>query len=205
MNEMFHIETGIRISISEGVMDTSGDERQVICDLWGKNGDATFLAFADDGLIWGKLNGKGLFIGRDAQPGAGTIPPYSPELRWKTLWKAHLFNIEREIRVWKEGEVLRYALMTEDADPEANWYDEKQILLGTDKVDSAVVTEQKITFTRVEDLAGEWHAPPVGPDDFRRRAMRLRIRHYLSEDKDTGVLRVWASRVAEMISRGEEK
>src|SRR5437879_2621870 len=60
------------------------------------------LAHADDGVIWGRLDGEVLRIARDV---AGQNPEAlacSPPLRVETLQQARLFGKLAELLVWRE-------------------------------------------------------------------------------------------------------
>src|SRR2546423_717921 len=69
------------------------------------------LAYADDGVIWGKLTA-------DEQLRASTdiAPKISPELRWKTLQQAYIFGEQDEVRLWREGDDWQVRLVIGDAD-----------------------------------------------------------------------------------------
>lgn len=54
------------------------------------------LAFADDGVIWGKMDGEDLVTSNDIDPNV------SPKLRGKTLQQAFLFDEKEEIRLFRD-------------------------------------------------------------------------------------------------------
>lgn len=150
--------------------------------------ECKLLAFADDGLIWGKVeNGKVTLSGNN-------FPEFSPQLRPETLEEARLFNNQSEVYLWRTDDGWQARRITDGSGEIVDYYDEKHILWGN--------THQGVKggFTAVSDGAlGFRHAIPVEvtKDKFsnNRRPLRLKVRHYLTQDENTGVMIVTLSRL----------
>lgn len=152
----------------------------------------TMLAYADDGVIWGKVEQGNLLTSRDTFPQAQV----SPALRPLTLQQLWLFGPQAELLLWCADDQWQARLIVEGAGTTSEFFDEWQILWGTrcEMVQSG--------FTLVADGALEHrHAPPIeiaadlfSPDE-DRRPLRLQVRHYLETTPDTGLLRVHFSRL----------
>lgn len=141
---------------------------------------AYLLAFADDGVIWGRLVGETLSL-------AGQhFPNTSPPLRLLTLQQAHLFGTEGEIRLWRQDAGFAARRIFDQPDTQESAFDEGQILWGTQ------VVERKDGFTRLADgRQGLHHVPPLeipalafAPAPTLYRPLRLVVRHYLRHDAD---------------------
>lgn len=145
------------------------------------------LAYADDGVIWGKLTAdEQLMTSNDI------APKISPELRWKTLQQAYIFGEQDEVRLWREGEDWQARLVIGDAD-ETDTIDEYHILWGTE------AKESKDGFTQVREVRqqGMDHIVPleVMTDELRKRRLKLLARHLIEYDEDSGEARITLSRL----------
>jgi CRISPR-associated protein (TIGR03984 family) len=153
-------------------------------------GLTTLLAHADDGLIWGRVQGSEVRIAHDF------FPDISPPLRAETLWQLWLFSPQGELYLWQDGGTWRRRAITE-GDGESEYYDEHQMLWG-------VCGQQAHDgFTLVyEGQQGLAHAVPLEVPqtafDGERHPLRLRIRHYLTPEPESGLLRVTLSRLVEL-------
>lgn len=165
--------------------------------LWGPIEDRPWpvlLGFCDDGVLWGALTPTGLVIASDARSDLG------PRLRQETLQRLHLFDQTRELRIWRGPRQLEAAwIADEEGAAEDLAYDEEQILLGVEPIGSPGGVGG-VEFTPVRDLRGEWHAPPVPHAAFRPRDVRLRLRHYLVPEPETGMLVVGRSRLVTLLA-----
>ena len=161
-----------------------------------RRGLSYLLAHADDGVIWGWMDGPDLLLSH--QP----FPKISPELREPTLQQARLFGPDAELMVWRDGEGCWQARLLCDENecdenaPDAPWcFDEAQVLWGDRREGEA-----SLGFTLVSDgQQGLRHAvpPPDGEIIFPEpgyRPLRLGIRHYLEPDED-GMLVIVHSRL----------
>lgn len=150
-------------------------------------GEATLLAYADDGIIWGKVENGHL----DLAP--------SPSPAWKTeqILEVWLFNQQTAWHLWKETPNLWQGWSLQEED-EGGWrgecYDEPYFLWGTH------YEGREGNFTQVrEGERGLRQAIPLRveaalfADETNRYPLRMWVRHYLEAD-ETGVLRVTLSR-----------
>lgn len=157
----------------------------------GHDADWQLLAFADDGLIWGKIEAGSLSLSGD------NFPEISPAWREQTLQEARLFNNNEQIHLWRSDDRWQAIRITDGTGDAIDYYDEPQILWGN------TFQEQKNGFTRVSDGSlGFRHAVPLvveqskfGSEKNKRRPLRLTVRHYLTKDETTGVMTVTLSRL----------
>ena len=174
--------------------------------LKGKATDGmVLLAHADDGVIWGRVRNGEFDTPQIDRPDFKQVT-----LRPITLQMARLFDETTEIFLWRVDEGSWRARQVTDAmggegnDPRFRQrFDEYQVLWGTGIIDFDG------EFSLANDGEEEFHhAPPVGIDigsfapeheiQIRRRGkrnLRLKVRHYLESDGETGWLRVAQSRL----------
>ena len=160
------------------------------------------LAHQDDGVIWGAAAGDGAWVLSSQVAGC------SPQPVSERLWSARLFNAQREILLWRDGDGAWQAREIADEVGEGEpafveWYDEPQLLWGDHGKHEVV---NGVTFAVLEEGAqGLRHAPPIalpfdanGSLGSRNRACLL-VRHYLARED---VARVVASRLVELCACG---
>ena len=145
------------------------------------------LAFADDGLIWGRVENAELFLSGEA------FSDISPPLRVETLQEARLFNQTAQLHLWRSNGGWQARRIIDGQGDAVEYYDEAQILWGN----TLQAVEQG--FTRLSDgLRGFQHAPPLRFDNAnfkKKRPLRLIVRHYLSKDEKSGLVGVTLSRL----------
>lgn len=137
------------------------------------------LAFADDGVIWGRFDG--------AWKWSGESFPVSPPLRWNTLQQIRLFGKDAEVFVWRANGKWAGRVIADGAGDKREYYDELQWLWG------ARDGEAKDGFALMRDGGqGLRHAPPV------KIAIKgkLQTRNYLDYDED-GRVKIIASRLVD--------
>ena len=176
-------------------------------DLWSLVTDTGFnvagpgwiLVQADDGVLWGKVeNGQPVFPkGVD-----GTVCPTT-----KTAWSVRVFNSKAELLLWKDDATWRWRILTDADVSEPNvkwteWIEEKMMLYGT----GAKCLDGDFS-TMSEGAEGLVHTVPLAlPTKAFNHAdkdgkpvpyhpLRLVVRHYLEEDKNTGMVKIVASRL----------
>lgn len=152
--------------------------------------DDMLLAHAIDGVIWGRVS--------NGQPQPLTSHhidhKISPELRVETLQQLRLFNAERELYLWRDGDgwQARYANEFPDENTQAV-LEEYHILWGTKG------TLKKHGFTLLEDGSqGLRHIIPIDASGVNEKNIRacMRIHHYLSDNSKTHETRITYSRLA---------
>lgn len=155
------------------------------------------LAHADDGVIWGRLDGGHLTTSYDAAQGNSEALLVCPPLRLETIQQARLFAEQAELLLWRGGNKTWHARLIRNAKDgdTVEWQDaidEPQILWGTDPL------PLQHGFTLMRDGAqGLRHAVPLEVRDHsteQSRPLRLDVRHYLKDDP-TGFTRIVASRL----------
>jgi len=156
------------------------------------------LAHQDDGVIWGAAAGNGAWVLSSQVAGC------SPQPVSERLWSARLFNAQREILLWRDGDgAWRAREIADEAgagEPAfVEWYDEPQLLWGTH---GEHVSAGGVTFTLLRDGSqGLQHAAPAAiPLKDEAGALagqrpRLIVRHYLAKED---VARVAASRLVRL-------
>ncbi len=148
------------------------------------------LAHADDGVIWGKVIASA--EGAQIIFPPTTLLPQAP-LRTETLIMVRCFDVQQELFLWRlnEGE-WRARRIADGVGEPCDYYDERQILWGTQ------ATEAANGFVKmIEGAQGMLHAPPVellaSDGQNQEHRVRLPVRHYLLNDE--GWLRVGYSRL----------
>lgn len=141
----------------------------------------TLLAFADDGVIWGRLVDKKLVTG-----------PGQPELHGKTLQQAFAFGEDDEVRLFRDELGDWKARCVVDVGNVENVIVESQILWGDKSVgrqgDFLEVSEFRKgipnQFLPVDDVFNE------------EECVRLEVHHMVTYDEQTGEARIALSRLA---------
>ena len=150
---------------------------EICLQLASRLGSQAFLlAFADDGVIWGRVEDGTLPLSSQA------FPQISPPLRRSTIQHLHIFNQNQgEIRLWRDKNTLRAVHITDHPASNPDAMDESYILWGT----RAVATKDGFTLVE-EGLRGFRHAVPIQIDSpyFKNgHPLRLEVRHYLAYDE----------------------
>jgi len=157
----------------------------------------TLLAHADDGVIWGRVQSGKLTTSHEV------FDTVSPPLRAETLQQARLFGPRAELLLWRAGAGWGLRVIKDESGEEGEYYDEAQLLWGN------LWEQSRDGFTLVsEGRQGLRHAPPVdlasGDFDGEHHPLRLQVRHYLTTDPGTGLLRVTLSRLIQVAHNGKE-
>ena len=148
------------------------------------------LAHAEDGVIWGRFDNEKLKT-------SGEVFTEFAELRSQTLQQCRMFGDKCEVMLWKIGKDWK-ARSIEDTNNQDCLPDEHQILWGTK------AEKEKDGFTLVADgQEGLKHAVPLVSIPFDQsknlyRPLRLTVRHYLDEEPNTGIVRVYLSRLVDL-------
>jgi CRISPR-associated protein (TIGR03984 family) len=154
------------------------------------------LAHCDDGVVWGRREPGGWRL--SSQP----FPDVSPRLSEGNVQQFRLFGPQSEILVWRTEDGLLGRWLTHAPDGvEASLRLEKQeyILVG-----DRVLQPVREGFTVVGDGRGSRHAVPLVcpesqfPAQPRRHPLRLTVWHYFAADEQSGIVRIVASRLADV-------
>jgi CRISPR-associated protein (TIGR03984 family) len=148
------------------------------------------LAHADDGVIWGRVDGETLTTSH------AIAPRISPELRSVTLEQCRLFDESGELLIWQDDAGWHARLATDEEGASNDRFQEDQLLWGT------AVEKQTDTFTLLSEGAqGLRHAVPirVSSEQLKQHELRLRVRHYIAYDEASGEARVALSRLVTLL------
>ena len=175
------IESGIDVPVSSSealkswlVKQAEGQE-----NCW-------LLAHADDGVIWGYVNGVSLALSGDA---FYVSPPFNPS----TLQQARLFWDSGEILIWRGVHGLVGRKIIEGQGEEVEFFDTKPLLWGTE------VESTSGNFVLLgEGEQGLRHAPPLVIAGNQGPEARLVVRNYLSYEEDSGQAYVSLNRLVEL-------
>ena len=167
--------------------DIEGLEAFALAANEALQGKTVLLAFADDGVIWGRFEEDSLHTSGEF------FPDVSPPLRKETLQQMHIFNVKGEIRLWRTQEGFRAVYIHDTESEHEQALDESYLLWGTR------YHKTKSGFSLVsEGERGFFHAPPLllmpGVFTPQSHPLRLCIRHYLDFD-ETGSAYITLSRL----------
>ena len=138
------------------------------------------LAFADDGLIWGRFEGKWHW--------SGEVFPVSPRFRPLTLQQIRLFGRDAEVFLWRSNDRWLGRVIIEGEGERHEYLDEPNRLWGR------MEGEQKNGFALMQDSGqGLRHAPPLEI----ALSGKIYLRHYLAYDDD-GCVKIIASRLIDV-------
>ena len=168
-------------------------------------GTQWLLAHCDDGVTWGRCEQDKWKL--SSKP----FSHISPELSSVNLQQLRLFGAEREILIWCgengfQGRIL--ADTGEQVEEELRPKEESQILIG-----DRLLKGPCDGFSLVGEAGGSRHAVPLCCDekDFEKDnpfqwPLRLVVKHYMSQDAGTGVVRIAASRLVNVrdITKGKK-
>ena len=162
-------------------------------------GATWLLAHSDDGVTWGKRSPAGW------QTGAEVFPQVSPPITVSTLLELRLFGEEEEIFMWRSRDGLRGRKL-QDIDGVVHEAvrpkDEIRVLVG-----DHLVEPSREGFSRVGSATGAEQVVPLSLDrhvfDAARWPLRLQVRHYFQEDRETGAVRIAATRLVDVRVEGK--
>jgi CRISPR-associated protein (TIGR03984 family) len=167
-----------------------------------KNGGKWLLAHCDDGVVWGKRGAN-----NDLVTSHQFAPTLSPPLRLITLQQAFVFGPRGEARLWR-GE-MNWEERAMQGDPTGDHIDEDHILWGTEQV--RLFEREGFTHVRERRQQGMEHVVPikVSPQELAQRRLKLRVRHFIHRDPETGEARIFFSRLVDVFitptQRSEEQ
>lgn len=154
-----------------------------------QHGFTFLLAYADDGVIWGKFNANGLKLSGEV------FPEVQVKLRATTLQQARLFGKSAELLVWKSDQGWSGRLIADEtSEPEASLV-EQNWLWGTLGEKGKAAGEFTLL---IEGKQGLQHAPPITGLSAGDR-VALTVRHYIKYDNVTGQARIGLSRLVDLV------
>jgi CRISPR-associated protein (TIGR03984 family) len=145
------------------------EDKQALLEWIEKNaqGMKYMLAFADDGVIWGRFDGGKALL----------APEISPELHPQTLQRAYLFGETAQILVYKDGQAFRQLLTNDDDPGNADRIELSYILWG----EGGGSSFQDGFTLMVEGRQGLRHMLPL--KDVQGKRAALKVRHYVDYDE----------------------
>lgn len=154
------------------------------------HGLTTLLAFADDGVVWGRIEENGKLLTAYEAVGSGAA------LRPITLQEARLFGEDGEVLVWKTRDGFKARYLTDHGFKTTQ--DERMLLWG----DTSEGLKNGFSLLR-DGAQGMAHAVPfeVKPGTSDRNPAtppRLVVRHLIEQDETTGMARIAASRLVRL-------
>jgi CRISPR-associated protein (TIGR03984 family) len=174
------------------VIDGAGDSVSLATVKW-------LLAHCHDGVTWGILKDRSWVLS------SGAFPEVSPVISKNNLLELRLFGEDRELLIWRTDAGFSGRCLVDNGEPDndnpCRPDTEKRILLGDRMVSDADQKHQNPVngFTCVGTARGLRQAVPVecSEEDFTggRWPLRLEVKHYFEQDKETGVVRVAVSRL----------
>jgi CRISPR-associated protein (TIGR03984 family) len=150
------------------------------------------LIHQDDGVIWGLRVNDGWRLSSDLFPGV------SPALSSERVQQIRAFGDEGELLVWHDSNQFRGRIIKDASNVDhprwARGIDESFILLG-----NRVYEATKEDFTLIGNASGSRHAVPISctNEELRDRnsILSLAVRHFLTQDPETGCVRIAATRL----------
>jgi len=159
------------------------------------------LAFADDGVIWGRMDDGALVIAHETSQKEDK-KNYT-ELRGKTLQLAHVFGKDMEIRLFRdEMGNWKFAEIKDDG----KFITESQILWGDKLDDKDQPVNENFTRLKAERKGIPPQILPIERKEYTDsgKYVRLEVHHMVDFDKNTGEAYIKLSRLA-WLSAEEKK
>ncbi|MBE9120862.1 TIGR03984 family CRISPR-associated protein [Tychonema sp. LEGE 07199] len=157
------------------------------------------LAHAEDGIIWGRFDSKKLTTAEKIFHKRDQVD--LPELRLLTLQQCRIFGRDGEILLWRISETkFKWRFI---GNPEEDKIPESQILWGTHG-------EKQRNFTLLWDGSqGLKHAVPFTDIELEGdrlvKPVRLLVHHYIKYEEETGLARIYRSRLVDLTTKQEIK
>lgn len=174
------------------VVGFKSDPEKSILDAAATYGMTILLAFADDGVVWGKSTGDALVLCSQEVFDALTITGITK------LQQLYLFGPRGQILLWRESASFRASIIQDDGLPVEDengspvYFDEEYFLWG-----SAVEAESTAPCTTlVEENRGFVLKIPLQLTANQQAS--LKVRHYTTQDPD-GQLYIAFSRLVDLV------
>jgi len=151
----------------------------------GEHGLIYLLAYADDGVIWGRLADTG-----QLQLSGEAFEEVTVKLRPNTLQQARLFGPRGELFLWRTDEGFSCRLTNDGGEKPESFLEDVYWLWGTGGQTSGEFTLME------EGKQGLFHAPPL--KDAAGKRGGLKVRHYVEYDPETGQAYISHSRLVDL-------
>ncbi|MEG3846819.1 CRISPR-associated protein Csx19 [Microcoleus sp. herbarium19] len=158
------------------------------------------LAHAEDGVIWGRFD-NGSLTTADKVFYKPEFKVDFPKLRLLTLQQCRVFGKNGELLLWRLSETkFKWRFI---GNPNEDKILENQILWGTNGIkrdnftllwDGSQGLKHAVPFTNIE-LKGDRIVKPV----------RLLVHHYIKYEEETGLARIYRSRLVDITTKQEIK
>ncbi|MBI4852368.1 MAG: TIGR03984 family CRISPR-associated protein [Acidobacteria bacterium] len=162
--------------------DQLGDVHSWLCTQAQKYNLCWLLAYADDGVIWGRMDGVSLITSYEAAKGI-EAEKFCTKLSNQTLQQARIFGTEAEVLLWRNSgnNCWQARLILDILDSNnANFdeaFDENYLIVGTR------CKQLNKNFTLLEDGAqGLIHVVPISIKNNEYHKLKLKVRHYLAKE-----------------------
>lgn len=157
------------------------------------------LAYADDGVIWGRFENSELKTADSVDGKKGNLPT----LRLDTLQQCRIFGTEGEVFLWRVGEAWKTRRISKSW--EKSYLDSDDYVIENQLLWGSTFDEQKEGFTFLKDGSqGLRHAVPImegielDSENNLKNPVRLIVHHYIDYDPDDGTGRIFLSRLVDL-------
>jgi CRISPR-associated protein (TIGR03984 family) len=148
------------------------------------------LAYADDGVIWGKYGETGWTLS------SHEFPEISPLLRPETLQQVRIFGETGECLLWRTDVGWSARLLQDEGEVDA--IAAEYLLWGTDLAEAGPKAKNGLVQLS-EGAEGLRHAPPLpGALPADRVRLALAVRHYVRYDEEDGAACIVMSRLVRL-------
>jgi CRISPR-associated protein (TIGR03984 family) len=157
------------------------------------------LLHQEDGVNWGRIDDRKITYSHDF------FPMFSPEPEPSKLLMMRIFDMMGEMKIWSEEKEFRGRVLTDREGSTPDWgkpLNQSFVLLG-----DRLMKEAEGGFTVISNASGSRQVIPLACEDAdfadEVSPLRLNVRHYFEQSPETGVVRIAASRLVDLIK--EEK
>lgn len=147
------------------------------------------LVHQDDGIIWGRMDGKRLIFPHSMP---STFPVSLARFDPRYMQKLRLFSDAGELLVWRDMDKLAARFLLDQQDEgEVEPYIDRLLLLWGSKI---LAVKDGFTLLQ-EGEQGFYHAPPLDSAGITKTPAGVIVRHYLKAEPDTGQMVIHLSRL----------
>ncbi|MGV9170566.1 MAG: CRISPR-associated protein Csx19 [Promethearchaeia archaeon] len=162
---------------------------------WGEIRGKWLLLHQEDGVNWGRIDDREITYSHDL------FPMFSPEPEPSKLLMMRIFDMMGEMKIWSVGTGFRGRVLTDREDNTPDWgrpLNQSFVLLG-----DSLMKKPENGFSAIGNASGSRQVVPLTceetdfTDEFS--PLRLNVRHYFEQSPETGVVRIAASRLVDLI------